>query len=352
MAPRAVPAPRAAVKRTPFKRGLPLLWLLVPLLLLGVAIVLFVMLHQPGAVAAAETPVRLADAHHAAVTRYYGETRLSVPEPALLAFKDGGPVRLVLPAGKQVEAGEVLAKLEGADQVQRNLEHAREREAFYRLRLEAATAANERGTLRLVERKVEEKQRLVEGFSKGYAARVVTRPTAGILVAAMVKVGEVVKPEQPALKFVPLKLRAAFDLQPAAAGTLRPGQTVELITSAGRPFQSHIEVAEPHGERVRVVVTIDPNDGVKEGDPVRLVRSKFEQVARVPLTAIARRPEGEVVYVLVQDPTGPRVQARPVVVVDRDATDALVSQGLRAGERFVTSGVEALADGQRVRPIR
>ena len=324
----------------------------MPIVLLGVAIVLFVMLQQPGAVAAAETPVRLQDARLAAVTRYFGETRLTAPEPSLLAFKEGGAVRLVLPAGKRVEAGEILAKLEGADQILRNLEHAREREAFYRLRLEAATAANEKGTLRLVERKVDEKQRLVEGFSKGYAARVITSPTAGILVAAMVKVGDVVKPDQPVVKFVPLKLRAEFDLPPAAAGALRPAQTVELVTSAGRPFQSHIEAAEPRGERVLVLVTIDPNDGGKEGDPVRLVRSKFEQVARVPLGAIARRPGGEVVYVLAQDPTGPKVQARPVVVVDRDATDALVSQGLRAGERFVISGVEALADGQRVRPIQ
>jgi len=46
------------------------------------------------------------------------------------------------------------------------------------------------------------------------------------------------------------------------------------------------------------------------------------------------------------------VQARPVVVVDRDAKDALVSQGLRPGDRLVASGVEALTDGQRVRPIQ
>jgi hypothetical protein len=350
--PRPTLTPGGVVRRTPFKRGLPLLWLLVPLLLLGVAITLFIMLQQPAAVAAAETPVRLADAHLAAVTRYYGETKLTAPEPTLLAFKDGGPVRLVLPAGKRVEGGEVLAKLEGADQNQRNLEHAREREAYYRLRLESASAANEKGTLRMVERKVEEKQRLVEGFSKAYAARVVQSPTPGILVAAMVKVGDLVKPDQPAVRFVPLRLRADFDLPPAAGGALRAAQTVDMVTAAGRPLQSHVESAEPQGQRIRVRVAIDPGDGVKEGDPVRLVRAKFEQVARVPLAAIARRAGGEVVYVLTQDPAGPRVHARPVVVVDRDATDALVAQGLRAGDRFVVGGVEALADGQRVRPIR
>jgi multidrug efflux pump subunit AcrA (membrane-fusion protein) len=351
-APRAVPPPGAGIKRAPFRRGLPLLWLLVPIILLGVAVGLFIALQQPRAVAAAETPVRLVDVHLQAVTRYHGETRMTAPEPSLLAFKEGGPVRLVLPAGKRVEAGEVLAKLEGADRFQRDLEHAREREAFYRLKLETASAAHEKGTIRLAERKVEEKQRLVEGFSKAWAARVVTSPTAGILVAALVKAGDVTKPDQPVVKFVPLKLRAEFDVQPAAGSAFRPGQTVELVTAAGRAFQSHIDATEPRGARVRVLVTAEPNDGGKEGDPVRLVRAKFEQVARIPLTAIARRPGGEVAYVLVQDAAGPKVQARPVVVVDRDGQDALVAQGLRRGDRVVASGVEALADGQRIRPIQ
>jgi multidrug efflux pump subunit AcrA (membrane-fusion protein) len=296
--------------------------------------------------------VKLIDAHLTAVTRYHGETRLHAPDPSLLAFKDGGSVRLVLPAGKRVESGEVLAKLEGADPIQHNLDHAREREAFYRLRLEAATAANEKGAVRMAERKVEEKQRLVEGFSKAYAARVVTSPTAGILVAALVKVGDMVKPDQPVVKFVPLKLRAEFDLLPAAGGTLRPAQTVELVNGAGRAFESHVETAEQRGERVRVVLTLDPSDGVKEGDPVRLVRAKFERVARVPLTAIARSAGREVVFVLAQDPAGPKVQARPVVIVDRSPQDALVAQGLQPGDRFVANGVEALADGQRVRPLQ
>jgi RND family efflux transporter MFP subunit len=303
-------------------------------------------------VAAAELPVKLHDVRLETVTRYHGETRLVAPEPSLLAFKEGGPVRLVLPAGKRVESGEVLAKLEGADRIHRDLEHAREREAFYRLRLEAASAANQQGALRLAERKVEEKQRLVEGFGKAWAARVVSSPMPGILVAAMVKVGDLVQPDQPVVKFVPLKLRAEFDVVPAAAGAFRPAQTVELVTAAGRAFQSHIDAAEPRGERVHLVVAAEPNDAGKEGDVVRLVRAKFEQVARVPLTALARRPGGEVVYVLAQDAGGARVQARPVVVVDRDGKDALVAQGLRSGDRVVALGVDGLADGQRVRPLQ
>ncbi|MBI5479409.1 MAG: HlyD family efflux transporter periplasmic adaptor subunit, partial [Deltaproteobacteria bacterium] len=209
----------------------------------------------------------------------------------------------------------------------------------------------EKGTRRLVERKVEEKQRLVEGFLTRYAARVVTSPTAGILVAAMVKAGEVVKPGQPVVKFVPLKLRAEFELSAEAGSALRQAQTVQLATGAGREFQSRIEVAAPRGAGVKVLVTADPGDGVKEGDPVRLVRAKFENVVRVPLGAITRRPGGEVVYVVTPDATGSVARARPVVVVDRDGQDALVSQGLGPGDRLVQSGVEALADGQRVRPV-
>jgi membrane fusion protein (multidrug efflux system) len=341
----------AHVKRAPFRRGLPLLWLLVPILLLGVAVGLFAALQQPRAVAAAETPVKLLDARPQAVARYHGEARVTAPEPELLAFKEGGPVTLVLPAGKRVEAGEVLAKLEGADRVHRELEHARDREAFYRLRLEAATTANEKGAMRMAERKVEEKQRLVEGFSARHAARVVVSPTAGILVSATAKVGDVVKPGQAVIKFVPLKLGVEFSLTPATGGALRPAQTVQLVTSAGRELQGHVDLAEPRDGLVRVRLTLEPDAGVKAGDAVRLVRAKFENVVPVPPGAVARRPTGEVVFVVVPDAAGATVQARPVVVVDRDPRDVLVTQGLRAGDRLVASGVEALADGQRVRPL-
>jgi biotin carboxyl carrier protein len=354
--PGALTSPGATVKRTPFRRGLSLVWLVVPVALLGLAIVLFVMLQQPRAASPTETPVRLIEARPLVVTRFHGETRLTAPEPQLLAFKEGGPVTLVLPAGKRVEGGEILAKLEGADRVQRELEHARDREAFYRLRLEEAETGKEKGTLRLIGRKVEEKQKLVESFSNRYAARVVTSPTAGILVAATAKAGDVVKPGQAVVKFVPLKLHAEFELGPEAGSTLRPAQTGQLATGAGHELESHIEAIEPRSGQVVVLITVEPGDGVKGGDPVRLVRARFENVVRIPPSALARLPGGDVVFVLErggeQGATKPVVRARRVVVVDRDAKDALVSQGLRPGDRFVASGVEALADGQRVRPLR
>ncbi|HUB12183.1 MAG TPA: efflux RND transporter periplasmic adaptor subunit [Acetobacteraceae bacterium] len=69
------------------------------------------------------------------------------------------------------------------------------------------------------------------------------------------------------------------------------------------------------------------------------------EVATVPAQTVQQGPDGDYVYIIGQDET---VQRRPVVVADVQGGVAVVTQGLKAGERVVVGGQYRLTDGARV----
>jgi len=310
------------------RRGFPLRWLLVPVVLLAVALALLVvLLRQERVVAPEETLVRAVPVRLENVTRVYAEARLIPLEPALLGFREQGKVMFVGPLGKRVEAGEVIAKLEGADRILKELEHAQEREAFYRLKLEGT---KDKATLRFVEKKVNEKQELVAAYSQRYESRVLRSPGPGILAAVLVRPGEAVGPEKPVVRFAPLGFRADFQVEmPLQA--FRQGQSVEILTAAEKSLRVSVEKTELQSGLLRVGVILPPIEGLKEGERVRLVRTRFENVVRVPATAIVRAGDEDTVFVAEAREGAFYARARQVVVVDREKGEALVARGLHSG---------------------
>ena len=336
-------APRMA------RRGFPLRWLLVPVVLLVVALALLVvLLRQERVVAPEETLVRAVPVRLENVTRVYAEARLIPLEPALLGFREQGKVMFVSPLGKRVEAGEVIAKLEGADRILKELEHAQEREAFYRLKLEGT---KDKATLRFVEKKVNEKQELVAAYSQRYESRVLRSPGPGILAAVLVRPGEAVGPEKPVVRFAPLGFRADFQVEmPLQA--FRQGQSVEILTAAEKSLRVSVEKTELQSGVLRVGVILPPIEGLKEGERVRLVRTRFENVVRVPATAIVRAGDEDTVFVAEAREGAFYARARQVVVVDREKGEALVARGLHSGEQLIVGGTQGMSEGRRVRVMR
>jgi membrane fusion protein, multidrug efflux system len=78
---------------------------------------------------------------------------------------------------------------------------------------------------------------------------------------------------------------------------------------------------------------------------VRLLIETLRQALVIPSTAVRRGPNGTFVY-FVQ--AGDRVAVRPVVVAHRDQTNAVIANGLQAGDRVVTLGFAQLLEGRRV----
>ncbi|MDP1583921.1 MAG: efflux RND transporter periplasmic adaptor subunit [Bradyrhizobium sp.] len=78
------------------------------------------------------------------------------------------------------------------------------------------------------------------------------------------------------------------------------------------------------------------------------IRLKVETLANalvVPTSAVQRGPLGTFSYVIGE---GDVVTAKPVVVTQQNETDAVISSGLTASDRVVTTGFANLSDGAKV----
>jgi multidrug efflux system membrane fusion protein len=78
---------------------------------------------------------------------------------------------------------------------------------------------------------------------------------------------------------------------------------------------------------------------------VRLLINTLGNVVVAPTAAVQRGPTGTFVYVVQQDNT---VSVRPVTVSQQDETQAVVTKGLDANERVVTTGFARLKSGSKV----
>jgi multidrug efflux system membrane fusion protein len=78
------------------------------------------------------------------------------------------------------------------------------------------------------------------------------------------------------------------------------------------------------------------------------IRLKVETLAKavvVPTSAVQRGPVGTFSYVIGE---GGVVTAKPIVVTQQNETDAVISSGLSASDRVVTTGFANLSDGAKV----
>lgn len=78
---------------------------------------------------------------------------------------------------------------------------------------------------------------------------------------------------------------------------------------------------------------------------VRLLVETLQNVVVVPTGAVQRGPRGTFVYVVKDDNTA---AMRPVAIGHQDEVQAVVTQGVEAPERVVTTGFARLTEGTRV----
>lgn len=139
------------------------------------------------------------------------------------------------------------------------------------------------------------------------------------------------------------------------------GGTGVLAGSVRRVEPSAITKVSALGvEEQRVNVLIDitspraqwPNLGDGFRVEVRLVVLQTDKAMQVPVSAVFPWPGGQPGEMAVFLLDGRKVKQVPVVLRARNATNAWVTQGLKAGERVVVYPPTALKDGARVKARR
>jgi multidrug efflux system membrane fusion protein len=78
---------------------------------------------------------------------------------------------------------------------------------------------------------------------------------------------------------------------------------------------------------------------------VRLLIDTLNRVVVIPTPAVQRGPNGTFAYVVQ---AGDKVTLRPIAVAHQSETQAVISQGIKAGDRVVTTGFGRLKDGSSV----
>jgi membrane fusion protein, multidrug efflux system len=130
--------------------------------------------------------------------------------------------------------------------------------------------------------------------------------------------------------------------------------TVEALDSGGKAMldRGRLQVVDnqvdPATGTVRMKAEF-PNAGLQlwpgQFVNIRLLIDTLQQVVVIPTPAVQRGPNGTFAYVVGAEN---RVSLRPVTVAHQSETQAVISRGIAAGDRVVTTGFSRLKDGASV----
>ena len=160
----------------------------------------------------------------------------------------------------------------------------------------------------------------------------------------------------------PRSLEAVVDVLSEEGVAVRPGMPARIELGSGvPPLAARVRLVEPAAftkisalgveeQRVNVVLDfVEPLDRVQTiGDGFRvdahIVTLKADDALQAPVGALFRRGEGWAVFVL----EGDRAVLRQVKSTRRNGTEAMIDEGLKAGETVIVYPSDALEDGARV----
>jgi RND family efflux transporter MFP subunit len=296
-------------------------------------------------------------------------------DQAALAFRlDGRMLERTVRVGDQVEAGQIVARLDSQDQenalrsAQANLFSAQATLNQARLNFDRQQELLKDGwtsrarfddaeqALKSAQGQVDSARAQLNAAHDRVGYTVLTADSAGSVVAVGAEPGEVVRAGQMVVEIARQGGRdAVFDVSeqivrtaprdpevaialadhPGIQATGRVREVAPQADSATRTFQVKVAIeAPPEDMRLGSTVTgrihLDPPNGL--------------QVPASALTEVEGRPA-----VWVVDPATMAVSLRTVAVDRYEPTAVIVSSGLAPAEIVVTAGVQSLHPGQKVR---
>lgn len=324
----------------------------------------------PVLVAAAETrtvPLRLRAVGNV-------ETQSSV---AIRSRVDGQIVKVHFRDGDDVAEGQPLfqidprpfeAQLRQAEanllKDQAQLDYARGQETRYQDLLAKGFVSKEayaqvRATLDSAQAAVAADKAAIESAKLQLQYATIRAPISGRAGKVLVTEGNVVKAnETPPLVVInqlsPIYVSFAVAEQhgPAIRAALRERRLPVAVTVAGKAVTGEVAFVDNAVDTTTGTLKLRASFGNREhllwpGDFVEtaLVLGEEANALVVPTAAVQNGPKGSYVFVVRADDT---VDLRPVKVSRSEGGDALIAEGLAAGERVVTDGASRLTRGAKV----
>lgn len=179
----------------------------------------------------------------------------------------------------------------------------------------------------------------------------------GVVTATSAEVGQVVSAGQSvAMVARPDERDAVIDV-PEAVGSLKPGTAFQVSLQLAPTIRARglvREVAPEADDATRTrrtrLTLIDPPDALRLGSVVT-ASALGEGPPSIRLPSSAIRSEGSKTFVWIVDDATEKVSSVAVTLSGEAAPggEVTVTDGIKAGDRIVTAGVNTLKDGQSVR---
>jgi RND family efflux transporter MFP subunit len=188
---------------------------------------------------------------------------------------------------------------------------------------------------------------------------VLRSPIDGVVTRLDAPLGAAVDESQVLVEVAdPQAIEVVLQVTPADAARLRVGASVALGTQGEGDDDAAMNgriadiagVVDTATRSVAVRVRpIGPTHGMRIGEsvPAVITRTVHAQAIVVPVEALV--PEGDAFRVFVVDPDSV-AHARTVTVGARRGKEAMITDGLKPGERVVTSGAYGIDEGTKVLP--
>lgn len=291
--------------------------------------------------------------------------------PQVAAEVAGEVVAVLVDEGRRVEAGEVLARIDGsqyrlakkANQAEvRRLEalHAQKSREFDRSRqlysdklIAQDQLENVEGDLAALTEQLSGARTQVEDSQRRLAETELVAPVRAEIAARQVDVGDYLQTGAIAFDLIDVEnLRVRLPFPEYRAPLLRPGLKARLSSpaSSGPPVVTAITDIRPGinpaNRSISVIIDFVNPGNWRPGASVRaeVVIETRESVIMVPQVSIVRRPVGDVVYVL----KGETVSEQSVERGQRSGRSVEIRSGLDGSETVVVDGAGFLTDGSRV----
>jgi multidrug efflux system membrane fusion protein len=269
----------------------------------------------------------------------------------VLGVLDPAPLELALRQSRSVVAALQAELAQAEDDVRRNAALAESRVVapaqFDRLRTVRDTARF----------RLDEAQTRLEAARDdlGYAS--LRSPSAGVVSGVSAQAGQYLAPGEIAFRIAQIDLpEAEINVPENAVASLKAGMpaSVELAANGALTLQGSVReiapAADPVTRTFRVRISLPTHESVRIGMSVRVrliaEASPATSLVSIPISALTSKGRAPAVWVVTSNE---RLELRPVAVEALDASSALVSSGLTAGERIVTAGVHRLDARQAIR---
>jgi hypothetical protein len=261
----------------------------------------------------------------------------------VLKFPAAGKVTRIAGVGSMVAVGDVAASIDLARPLQNQLAYLRERLAFHQ---QMAEAMHQVGNTKEEERQVanvEVRNAKIAKTLHDLSNLAVVANAAGEVEETFAREGDQVRVDSQALRLRSAGFRSRFEL-PRGQAALASRLAFCQVEVDGYAFDcTQVQEGSDDNHVTVDVVTIPP---ALVGRPARLARARYDNALVVPLSAVLRTGNRDEIQVVSPQA---RVELRLVTVAERDATLAIVIQGLDAGENIVVGAPSGLRAGMKVR---